>query len=199
MNATCEKVLDTTAMPPFCEKAQGIFDHLQEDLSAALIYEDGVIKLALEIAGFEYEEAFNKMSYLDELCNNITQLELPETTIVTFSFIRLRDLNQLRDLLQTTQVLPRLANVRFGVNFCGKLAFFGDVIFRGMERGFEGAGCAAIHYAREYAGISYDKHAAHRLDHEVRTMLADYGRKLDEKPSRQHWEPFPFLKLSDEL
>lgn len=136
MISTCPKFEDTTAMDLTCAKIQKISGNLQEDLSATTTHESDVIRLVLEIAGFEYEEASNKIRYWEELCNNLTHVGLPESTIITFIFLCLRDLNQLRELLQTAEILPRLANVRFAVSFSGPLSFSGDVIFRGTRQRF---------------------------------------------------------------
>jgi hypothetical protein len=173
------------------DKAEDLFFDLPEYIAANMNQNSGTVKLELEISGSKYRGMdFGKIRFWKSLCKALSDILPSNNTSITFSFRNLEDLNELRELCQATEVLPRLVNVRFAASFFGEIAYSSDAIFRGLEDGFEW--CDYTDHPLLYSD-------AQRMIFKVRSIFAQYGRKLVEKSSNDAQAQFPFLKLPAEL
>ncbi|KAE9964473.1 hypothetical protein BLS_006603 [Venturia inaequalis] len=185
----CEKIERDHELPTWDKTPDNPFLELSRNLRARISGDSGMVNIELEFSNFSPENLSDKLKFWDEFCKNLSKILEPNTSI-TFSFIDILDLNQLQDLLQSTTVLPPLANVRIAVGYLNDAPTFTNAVFLGLEQGF--AWKIPDYYEKRKA-VSTET-----LDETV-DVLAYFGRKLVSKATAGTQHTFPWQHLPPEL
>lgn len=185
----CEKVERDYEMPALDETSDDPFIELSRSLRARTFGNLGMVNIELEISNFSAENSLDKLKFWDEFCKNLSKTLEPNTS-VTFSFLDIIDLDLLQDLLQSTTVLPPLANVRIAVRYLKDAPTFTNAVYLGLEKGFA---WKIPDYYEKRRPISTETFDA------TVSMLVHFGRRLAKKVAIGTQPTFPRQQHQPEL